>query len=162
MGVKSTSKFVCHDCVSLRIIENSYFLLVQRTIGDSNSLHFYKPQCKMPQTSIFAILSLFLQHIYYLNAWIVPNQKYYHPRRLLPSGAAFVLLLSARNEDVPQLENMFYEDEIRTRKLDKVVHVVGLFESLNTVPVEEWAGYNNDLEEGYWMNMCRDDDCEVS
>jgi hypothetical protein len=57
---------------------------------------------------------------------------------------------------------MFYEDEIRTRKLDKVVHVVGLFESLNTVPVEEWAGYNNDLEEGYWMNMCRDDDCEVS
>lgn len=114
------------------------------------------------KSSIAILSSIFLQHICFLNAWIVPIQKY-PSLRLLPERV--VLKLSERSEDVnskrTQLGNMFYEDKALSRKLNKVVHVVGLFESLNTVPVEEWVGYNDiELEEGFWMNMCRDDDCE--
>jgi hypothetical protein len=116
------------------------------------------------KSSIAILSSIFLQHICFLNAWIVPIQKY-PSLRLLPERV--VLKMSERSEDVnskrTQLGNMFYEDKALSRKLNKVVHVVGLFESLNTVPVEEWVGYNDiELEEGFWMNMCRDDDCEVS
>jgi len=108
-----------------------------------------------------ASLLLFLQHVYFLNAWI-PNLKY--PRRLIPERT--FQLSAGQSEDInpkrTQIEKTFYNDDKLSRKKDKIVHIVGLFESLSTMPVEEWAGYNNDLEEGYWMNTCRDDDCEVS
>lgn len=101
-----------------------------------------------------------------LNAWIPTTIQQNSYKSLVPRLGSSKL--SARSDEqnshnaMPTNNNIFYaNDIIINRKHDNVVRVVGIFESLMSLPVVDWEDNNNIFEEGEdWINVCRDDDCE--
>ena len=126
-------------------------------------------------STVIALFAVLLDYSSFIGAWIPANLQQQQYRKEYSADPSSWLLPKSRGtsalstldrdsvnfQKVTIQSNFFINDILSTNQDNAVVHVIGLFESLKSMPLLEFV-VDDYFEDAAWMNICRDDECEVS